>query len=38
MGDMSRRTWRYEDFLLIEITMVVPLPGDATQLGDSFAN
>jgi hypothetical protein len=25
-------TWSYEDFLLKEMTMVVPLPGDATQL------
>ena len=32
MGDMSRRTWRYEGFLLKEITMVVHSLGDVTRL------
>ena len=32
MEDMSRRTWRYEDFLLKEIRMVVPSLGDVTRL------
>ena len=32
MEDMSRRTWRYEDFLLKEMTMVVHLLGDVTRL------